>query len=199
MGCDIHIFTEESKTINNVTKWRNVDNWNINHWYGVDEHEIKPYNVNNVYHGRDYELFTFLAGVRNYGHEMSYFNPKGFPADASKEVRKEYEYWGTDAHTPSYLTIHELKESNSCQKITRSGLISPKQAEQLNEGKPPDSWCQGTSDKSWVYREWIEEQDILKHFMKELEPHYKDVMWIFNDDRNIEKEKQFRIVFWFDN
>ena len=64
MGCDIHIYTESLRRVNNVETWVNVDNWRINPYFGDEE---KEYTVCEIYQGRNYELFSFLAGVRNYG------------------------------------------------------------------------------------------------------------------------------------
>lgn len=55
---------------------------------------------------RDYTLFARMAGVR--GDEDPIAEPRGFPEDAAMITRLEYEWWGSDAHTPSYLTAKEV-------------------------------------------------------------------------------------------
>lgn len=110
MGCDIHVYLEAKKTVNEVDQWVNVDHWQINpyfnkedsDWDGERELEQVP-----VYWGRNYELFGLLAGVRD--NSMNpIVDPRGLPEDVSKITRKEYEHWKSDLHTPSYLTYYEL-------------------------------------------------------------------------------------------
>jgi hypothetical protein len=85
MGCDIHFFVEV-KTKNG---------WEL-------------YSSPNV--TRSYALFAKLANVRNYNNIEPISEPKGFPEDASYLVKKEYEYWDSDAHSASYLKSNEIVE-----------------------------------------------------------------------------------------
>lgn len=85
MGCDIHMFIEG--------KLKGEDEWTLINQPDVD---------------RWYSLFGKLAGVR--GSQEPIVEPKGFPTDASKATRAVYEYWGPDAHTPSFLTWEEIIE-----------------------------------------------------------------------------------------
>lgn len=57
---------------------------------------------------RNYKLFGILAGTR--GDCRPLYDPRGLPSDISDKAKKEYEDWGADAHTPSWLTTQELKE-----------------------------------------------------------------------------------------
>ena len=57
---------------------------------------------------RNYNLFSVLAGTR--GDCLPLYNPRGLPSDISDMAKKEYEDWGADAHTPSWLTTQEFKE-----------------------------------------------------------------------------------------
>ena len=57
---------------------------------------------------RNYNLFSILAGTR--GDCLPLYNPRGLPSDISDMAKKEYEDWGADAHTPSWLTTQEFKE-----------------------------------------------------------------------------------------
>ena len=84
MGCDIHVHVEIR-----------VD--------GEWEH----YNHPRV--DRNYRVFTKMAGVRNGYDDIDPFPPKGFPEDASVTTTEDYEHWGIDAHTPSYLVGEELE------------------------------------------------------------------------------------------
>jgi hypothetical protein len=100
MGCDIHTYIEKKK--NGV--WVPAQGFMLT---GNYEPDIPDVPVHDTYYKRDYCLFGFLAGVRY--PQFKRFEPKGFPEDASEEVKRIFDYWGSDAHTPSYLTQEELK------------------------------------------------------------------------------------------
>jgi hypothetical protein len=82
MGCDIHTHIE-IKVNGTWEHWACPD---IRRWY---------------------ELFEFLAGVRG-EVEKAIVPPKGFPSDASVLTKMDYDYYGADAHTPSWLGWKEL-------------------------------------------------------------------------------------------
>lgn len=64
---------------------------------------------------RDYQLFEKMAGVR--GEDAKAISPpKGLPSDVSEMVAIEYEYYGTDAHSESYLTEKEIEELEAWYK-----------------------------------------------------------------------------------
>ena len=60
--------------------------------------------------GRDYELFSILAGVRNAHDIVPISEPKGVPRDASNEFDSLYKARKGDAHSTSYLSLAELKK-----------------------------------------------------------------------------------------
>ena len=117
MGCDIHMFTEKLSGEHN--KWSNCDNWRYNEWYneenpdGESKMEISP-----IHYGRNYTLFTVLAGVRDYGNGTKcIFEPRGLPENASDIVKQESEKWGSDGHSHSYLTLKEIKDFGLTQNL----------------------------------------------------------------------------------
>ena len=65
MGCDIHVMIEARKQPIGPDGWFNMDNWQHNPYFG-DEGE-PAMTVKPIYTRRSYELFSFLAGVRDYG------------------------------------------------------------------------------------------------------------------------------------
>lgn len=71
------------------------------------------------YSGRNYRLFELLAGVRG-DPEEAFWEDRGFPEDASNEVREDYEEWGVDAHTPSWQTLDELTAQDWVEPFTDS-------------------------------------------------------------------------------
>jgi len=98
MGCDIHTYTEVKKD----GKWVMVSPYFTPECIGGHVYEAR-----GAFDARNYRLFGILAGVRSGGPCMTK-EPRGFPADASDSVKFEYEHWGPDAHTPSYVTLAEL-------------------------------------------------------------------------------------------
>lgn len=110
MGCDIHICTEVKETVKGKEKWINVDNWRVNK--SADEYEDeKTYILNPIYKDRNYELFSFLANVRNYYGVKSFGFKRGAPKDASKETKEEIKSWDFDGHSHGFCTLKELKDA----------------------------------------------------------------------------------------
>lgn len=119
MGCDIHLMVEkkvyhydDEKKENG--KWVNIDKWIENEdAFRFDEKDkmIIP-REERFYSGRNYNLFSALAGVRS----SSFINtpptiskPKGVPKDASSFYKREVRKWKGDGHSHSWLTLAELK------------------------------------------------------------------------------------------
>lgn len=161
------------------------------------------YNIKSIYHDRDYEVFTVLAGVRQYNDKnVPISQPRGLPHDVSAIVKEESERCGADGHSHSYLTFAELEEyAKEHGQVTYSGLITPEAKEKLEkEGDLPQEWCQGSSDKSLVWAEWKAPFKGLQNLIGAMESHMRDEMWIWRSDPlTLEQKNNFRIVFWFDN
>src|ERR1700761_4916401 len=102
MGCDIYSHVE----LSTGEGWREVSNL-------VDWGE---YNDGPFGH-RTYAVFAFLAGVRNYSGVDPICPPRGFPDDASPDVRADYEGWDIDAHSASWLAVSELLALDYDSKI----------------------------------------------------------------------------------
>lgn len=129
MGCDIHMFVEKlgyrynAKTQNEDRVWEMM------------MHEDMAYD------GRNYYLFSLLAGVRNYDEVLPIAEPKGFPGDVSKVVKDELD--NVDIHSVSHLTVAELDKFNWDAGAVRNGILSAAGfATMLKEGAP-DGWCRG--------------------------------------------------------
>lgn len=208
MGCDIHTYIEVQRTVSNELAWQCADRFELNKYFDPKDDSDKwgqEYNVDPVYSDRNYTLFSALAGVRYYGNEVALLSePRGMPDDCNQVIKDHNERWDADGHSHSYCTLQELydyQDENS--KVTYKGLISPEQAKDLDEnGTHPRSWCQGTSDQSYIKREWTVEEDVLKFFVEAIEKRARKDHWIFwKDDERVEREKaeKTRVVFWFDN
>lgn len=105
MGCDIHSHAE--RRVNG--KWEVVKDA-----FTLDDFDREYYGRekgDSPFRWRSYSMFGFLAGVRSHWCNPI-VEPRGFPDDTTDEVREDYEYWGSDAHTPSFLTAKELLEFN---------------------------------------------------------------------------------------
>lgn len=198
MGCDIHLMTERLRAINDQKKWVNIDHFKINPYYGEEgESEL---NIVPIYNNRNYNLFSFLANVRNYNDNNFICEPKGIPKDASEVTKKEAESWGSDGHSHSYFTLQELKQflvENPVQKY--QGYMTPKDAELVDKGEMPNSWWESGNVPNQVHREWEYKNNVLDDLLAEIEKRKKDEFWIFSDEEKPEFDNQIRIVFWFDN
>lgn len=204
MGCDIHMYVEYMVD----DAWYNCD-------YFVPRRSTRNYDASHyvhipIYDGRNYSLFAILANVRNYGDTDYISKPRGLPENASKFVKDEYESWYDDAHSASYLTLKELiifHEEN--HPLKRRGMIGREAQEQLELGILPEFWCQGTSDPTWEWHEWTEENHVLEPLIDKLKTRADEINFIykfmwnsrFEKDRMraLELADDLRIVFWFDN
>ena len=83
---------------------------------GCDIHVHSEVKINGVWHhvgapciGRDYSLFSKMAGVRSYDpKEEPIVEPRGIPNDATFLTLFDYERMKGDAHTPSWLNGEEI-------------------------------------------------------------------------------------------
>lgn len=106
MACDIHSYVEyRDKT---TSQWKMVRIYVPYRWEPERLDLVEPYN------GRNYDLFAMLAGVR--GCSTPIAQPRGIPQDASDGVRREYESVEDWVHTPSWLTLAELRVASKDKK-----------------------------------------------------------------------------------
>lgn len=86
MGCDIHAHFE----IKVNGKWISYTQPRIQRWY---------------------DLFSKIAGVRNYGNEIKPITlPRGLPLDVSQMTKLHSDYDGIDGHSHTWLNADEIKE-----------------------------------------------------------------------------------------
>ncbi len=203
MGCDIHTYIEKLITIykSNHSKWVNVDNWRFNPYFNENDPEgEEKLTICSIYRDRNYGLFSILANVRNYSDQPYISQPKGLPVDISKVTRDEAIRWGEDGHSFSYFTLQELKTEREKYKVIKhSGFISPEVSINLDSGIKPQTWCQGTSNESWVHRAWEDGSDSFELLIRGLEQRKKEEFWDFKKEETSKNDEKIRIVFWFDN
>ena len=206
MGCDIHLYCEYKPKNGKRNNWISGDYFKVNQNYEVYDDESKM-TIIKLYDGRWYELFAILADVRNYSNNTPISQPKGIPDDSCGFIKTEYDEWSCDAHSASYFTLRELLDAGPNYKISkRSGMISAKQYEDLQNGIKPQSWCQWTNAENHVQAEWEDDVDVLDAIIKPLTERARELfkIWDFYKDEDA-KEKineianDIRVVFWFDN
>lgn len=167
---------------------------------------------------RNYAAFALLANVRNgFGfagvptHEavVPIAEPRGFPPDTSLKDNSDSEnidwrgpnYISFGYHDFSWVTLEELKRINFDAPLTEQGYVDPETAVKLDTGeiKVPKSWCGGTSDRTWVSRQWKrpvgESASLLVEWIARLEE-WKQDNW-YNHYK--EADGLIRVVFGFDS
>ena len=102
MGCDIISFVERKNR--ETQKWEVVrDCIKVNEYYR--EFHGKDI-ISSPFDWRNYDMYAFLAGVRNRSCITPIVEPRGIPNDASEEIVSLYNR--EPGHTSSYLTVEEL-------------------------------------------------------------------------------------------
>ncbi len=150
MGCDIHLYVEKRTSAN--AKWQSADKWT------PDEDTPKRKRVaykDEFYGGRNYNLFSMLADVRN-GRGFAGVKtgagfqpiaaPKGLPEDCCALVQAESDGWDCDGHSHSFLTVAELMAYDWTQTTTLCGDVSGVEYAEWRRwrkenGQGPESYC----------------------------------------------------------
>jgi hypothetical protein len=152
MGCDIHCYAEK----------RTKDGWEM-------------ISGPCPFDWRNYGMYGFLADVRNYSAVPPIAEQRGFPDDASEEVKAHKEDWGCDAHSSSWLTVNELLTFN---------YDAPMEDRRVTRQVGPNAWdggctCERGEGQQTTFREFLG-----KTFFEDLE--------------KLKASGAERIVFWFD-
>lgn len=201
MGCDIHMCFER---LNYKNQWVTADRFVCDY----DDDRGWFYAVDPIYSDRDYELFTFLAGVRNYyGREIPVNEPRGLPEDASPQTREYSDSYGIDGHSHSWMTVKELFEKlNAIETVHRKGYISQEQFRELKEeGIKPSSWFHYITRPDFVECEWVDSfvgKERLGNAVKNAicrGTYYDSWESFINNEYQTPDLDRYRIVFFFDN
>lgn len=215
MGCDIHLYVERQRK--DGTWVRIPDSQGPKHPYYNQfdfDNDQNYYNKNVWYVHRDYQLFGFLAGVRD--HRINPITkPKGIPIDMSKSTTAEWqssEYW----HTPSYLSAAELLAVKDKLFKLEAALNVSQYKAYLKDNKinvPKSTFYEAPNRAKVISNEEMERIIGLTAFLDGT-LYYTKIEW-FEPQSSISKHlfdmiiptmlsiepnpEKIRIVFWFDN
>ena len=153
MGCDIHSYTERKTD----KGWELIPDLNPFSW-------------------RTYSVFGFLADVRNHSAVPPIAKRRGFPDDASEDLKKVKEDDGWDCHSFGWLSTKELLEFDydapmEDRRVTRE--IFPN----VLSGR---CTCEPGDGKKTTYREFLGN-------------------CFFEDLEKLKVQNADRVVFWFNN
>jgi hypothetical protein len=154
MGCDIHIHAERKTSSGGYERIP----------------DLEPFG------DRRYGTFGFLAGVRNYSGIQPIAEPRGIPEDISSDVATDYNDWGFDAHSASWLSVDELVPYNYDQTI---------EDRRMTRQIAPNLWDGGCTAEPGEGK-----ATTLREFLGE---------GFFEDIEKLKSSGADRIVFWFDN
>jgi len=141
MGCDIHPYVESRVD----GEWQTADKWTP---CSYADGALRIAFNDEVYSGRNYELFAILADVRNRFDLVPIGPLRGLPPDACPQVREACEGWDGDGHSHSWFTLAELLAYDWAQAATLSGWVGAVGYAQWDRrrrsnGLGPESYCQG--------------------------------------------------------
>jgi hypothetical protein len=126
MGADIHLYVERKLKNGDWAFVRDlnetINGEGLRPWGGGAQRAAGGFWTLS---GRNYNLFSLLAGVRGDGPEA-----KGLPGDVSDYLEEEADVYGSDGHSHSWSTPLELMEA----------YIASQQA--YDEGAPLDKYIQ---------------------------------------------------------
>lgn len=169
MGCDIHSFAERKKE----TKWVLVTD--VFPLSNFDKGWYKKEKGDHPFDWRSYNMFGFLANVRNYSEVPTIAEPKhAIPEDASPEVKEAWADWEGDGHTATWLTVKQLLDFNYDQVFW-------------------DKRVMRDGDGASTAEEGEGEHLTIREFLGELFFDHLEVLKSLGDPESV------RIVFWFDN
>lgn len=204
MGCDIHMYAEVRKN----KKWGKVGN-EFKNTYNEDVKTDQPYS------GRNYELFAFLADVRNRFDIKPIAETKGWPEDVSAGVKEDLvDYWDGDGHSASWFTLKELKEADWNQAFRHGGVVASDVYEYCKSiEEPPKSYSQGVgggniqtvSEEEWAKMEWSQKMNGTRWYVHMFwDTTVKDECKQFIEEtipalEKLGDEEDVRVVFTFDN
>ena len=154
MGCDIHLFQEKKVD----GKWVTADKWSLDPERGIESEYVSYKDA--LYSGRNYRLFSVLAGVRNgagfagvrTGDPVTPISqPRGVPDDCCVQCKAEVERWGRNAHSHSWLTLDDIVDYRWHRAIKRGVVPLDVWRRWKRDGvSNPETWAGGVSGRGIV-------------------------------------------------
>jgi len=232
MGCDIHMFCEFQ---NEKGKWEKAGAMFPYEYAKKDKPVIETlfddgdkytYNqwlTDQPYHRRNYDVFAWLADVRNgsgfagcdTGDAIQpVAEPRGLPEDVSNAVKKLSDDYGSDGHSHSYLTLAEIIQADTSLPKVHRAYVDLETYKQWRGGGSPYPNCGGVRGGSVVHLT-NGEMDLLssgatlpiagKRYYTQIEwsesqaDMLKDFMEHMQNILKFSPPEKARVVFWFDN
>lgn len=159
MGCDIHCYIEYKRN-GRATGWTSFGG------------RINP--------GRDYLLFTKLAGVRDYDKTGALVEPRGCPEDA-----------GWEATTDNQLFVSTIEGDGNCTPAQAKAWVS------CGGCSYTDSTKTCVTHPDWHTHSWLTPGEFAKAIRGTNALEYRAILATMRAfERNGCKA---RLVFWFDN
>lgn len=181
MGCDIHLYVER---LNNGV-WEACDNWKVSKDEYDSGRKVVDYD-SYFYKGRNYDLFSILANVRNgYGFAgvptgegfIPISMPRGVPGDCCKEYKDEVANWDCDGHSHSYITVAEIMSYDWTQRIGKTGIVDLKGLARWKTQGKPENWSgviSGQGIEIFEGKDYISE---IEMFLKSLDKNWYSLNW----------------------
>ena len=246
MGCDIHLFVEVRKD----GKWEAIKDIDkdvlklaqedLDRFKQFGAAEMPGYTEQDfverveqasqpkymfLYNGRNYNLFSMLAGVRNgyvangNTYEITPIDyARGVPSDASAAYQEYVDEWRRDGHSHSYFTLTELDDPSYWLATEKfGGYMEPGAFKNHMEDKPACYYFSADNKRYTVISneemESYVESDNYDPFCRNLltfvewdMPRYKLDSYFYNEVlgylRKLGEDygsDNVRIVFFFDN
>lgn len=174
MGCDIHLYVERKVD----DKWVTADKWTPDPYSDEgEEHQLIVDDDDCFYGERNYDLFAILADVRN-GHGTAGiitgtgFNPisepKGLPNDVSPEVKAASDFWGSEGHSHSWLTLAELQAYDWNQVTTNIRVVDVLGFAEFEQHGNPYTFSDGVFGKKVKYISHEEMRERVAEYQPEI-------------------------------
>ena len=135
MGTDLHSHVEVYDR--DKKRWDKVYMYAPDLWNFGKLREVEPYV------GRSYTMFGVLAGVRSMTEPI--VQPRDIPIDASSGVLEDWDNDSSWCHTPSWLTLAELRLAAKDKKRYNK--------EERRSLRPLINGIDFMIDSSWLFKE----------------------------------------------
>jgi len=207
MGCDIHMYGEYRMGKGDTWKLLPEHKLEIEEYGTPGEEDYERYeHIKEIGGSRSYSLFGLLSNVRCDGQMIE---DRGFPENASPEVRAQKERDGIDGHSHNHVSLEDFKrvmEEHSklvekenefyikeFKEMHDRGIITEEQYERrlrmfsIREEKKP------IYENPFKSYQWHNVVPYLEQFIKDNTVNVPEVNGL------LDAIPEVRLVFWYDN